>query len=442
VTSIRQWLLAALLAALAVAGFAAASATYFSARDEVDALLDEELRQVALSLSDHAVLDLRRLESVAENPDQRVLVQIWDPAFDRPYVSRIAGRGPMPRTDEGYATIVHEGRSWRVFALFTGHQLIQVAQPTALRTELAARTAWKLLAPVLVLLPLLGVAGWWIVGRGLAPLGRIAQAVKQRSPTALTPVPTAGMPVEIRPLADSLNDLLTRLDQSFTLQRRFAADAAHELRTPLTALNLQVQLAERAQTDEERARSFERLRQGLRRATRLVQQLLTMARLDPDAADAVPAAVDVGALVSSVVEDLRPLARERSVELAATDLSEGSTVSGSEDALRILINNLVDNAIRYTPTGGRVTATVVQSGDSVDIRIEDTGPGIAEEERERVFDRFYRGRTAGDAGTGLGLAIARQIAEMHRGTIVLESGEAGGLSVRVRIPQQPVLHPG
>jgi two-component system, OmpR family, sensor kinase len=308
VTSIRRWLLAALLAALAVAGLAAAAATYFSAREEVDSLLDEELRQVALSLRDHAVLDLRRLEGVAANPDQRVLVQIWDPAFDRPYVSRIVGSGPMPRTDEGYVTLVHDGRSWRAFTLFTGRQLIQVAQPTALRTELAARTAWRLLVPVLALLPLLGLAGWWIVGRGLAPLGRIASAVKERSPTALTPVPNDGLPQEIRPLADSLNDLLARLDQSFSLQRRFAADAAHELRTPLTALTLQVQLAERAQGPEERARAFERLRQGLRRATRLVQQLLTMARLDPDAAAAPSTAVDVGPLVASVVEDARQAA--------------------------------------------------------------------------------------------------------------------------------------
>ena len=433
-TSIRRWLLAALLAALAVAGLAAAAATYFSARDEVDTLLDEELRQVALSLRDHAVLDLRRLESVAANPDQRVLVQIWDPAFDRPYVSRIVGDGPMPRTEEGYVTLVHAGRSWRAFALYTGRQLIQVAQPTALRTELAARTAWRLLMPVLVLLPFLGLAGWWIVGRGLAPLGRITSAVKERSPTALTPVPSDGLPQEIRPLADSLNDLLARLDQSFALQRRFAADAAHELRTPLTALNLQVQLAERAQGDEDRARAFERLRQGIRRATRLVQQLLTMARLDPDAAAAPPAAVEVGTLVSSVVDEARTTARERSVELACRDTSGGATVSGSEDALRILFNNVVDNAVRYTPPGGRVSVACERDRDNVQVAIEDTGPGIPEEERERVFDRFYRGRSAAGSGTGLGLAIVSQVAEMHRGRVALETAPAGGLRVLVRLP--------
>jgi two-component system OmpR family sensor kinase len=436
--SIRRWLLAALLGALAVAGLTAATATYFSARDEVDALLDEELRQVALSLRDHAVLDLRRLESVAANPAQRVLVQIWDPAFDRPYVSRIVGTGPMARTDEGYVTLLHDGRPWRVFTLFTGRQLVQVAQPTALRTELAASTALRLLLPVLVLLPFLGIAVWWIVGRGLAPLGRIAGAVKERSPTALTPVPLAGLPIEIRPLATALNDLLARLDQSFELQRRFAADAAHELRTPLTALNLQVQLAERAASEVDRARAFERLRQGIRRATRLVQQLLTMARLDPDAAAAAPALVDIGALAASTLEDARPLAAERTIRLGCSGTSSNTEVSGSEDALRILFNNLLDNAIRYTPEGGSVTLSVTRDGGQVQVLCDDSGPGIAAEERERVFDRFYRGQGAAGAGTGLGLAIVSQVVEMHRGTVALETADAGGLRVRVRLPAAAV----
>jgi two-component system OmpR family sensor kinase len=435
--SIRRWLLAALLAALAVAGLVAAAATFLSARDEVDALLDEELRQVALSLRDHAVLDLRRLESVAANPDQRVLVQIWDPAFDRPYVSRLVGSAPMARTDQGYMTVLHDGRSWRVFALFTGRQLIQVAQPTALRTELAARTAGRLLLPVLFALPFLGIAVWWIVGRGLAPLGRIAGAVKERSPTTLTAVSTTALPDEIRPLAEALNDLLSRLDHSFSAQRRFAADAAHELRTPLTALNLQLQLAERAASDEERARAFDRLRQGIRRATRLVQQLLTMARLDPDAAAAPPAAVGLGGLLNSVVEDARPLASERGIDIECTDRSVDATVSGSEDALRILFNNLVDNALRYTPAAGRVSAVVSADGEAVQVLVEDTGPGIADEERERVFDRFYRGPAAAGTGTGLGLAIVSQVVDMHRGEVKLEAGESGGLRVRVRLPKAP-----
>jgi two-component system OmpR family sensor kinase len=258
--------------------------------------------------------------------------------------------------------------------------------------------------------------------------------VKERSPTALTAVPTAGLPIEIRPLADALNDLLGRLDQSFALQRRFAADAAHELRTPLTALNLQVQLAERAQTDEDRARAFERLRQGIRRATRLVQQLLTMARLDPDAATTTPTTIDINALVASVLDDARPLAAERAIALSCEGTRDSAKVWGNEDALRILFNNLVDNALRYTPGGGRVSAAVVLDRDTVQVIVEDTGPGIAEEERERVFDRFYRGRSADATGTGLGLAIVSQVAEMHRGSVTLEAADSGGLRVRVRMP--------
>lgn len=439
-TSIRRWLLAALLTALAIAGFTSAAATYFSARGEVDALLDEELRQVALSLRDHAVLDLRRLESVGANPDQRVLVQIWDPSFDKPYVSRIVGDGPMPRTPDGYATILHANRPWRVFTLYAGRQLVQVAQPTALRTQLAASTAAQLVLPVLVVLPFLGLAGWWIVGRGLAPLGRLAGAVKERSPNALTPVPTFGLPVEVRPVANALNDLLARLDQSFTLQRRFAADAAHELRTPLTALQLQLQLAERAQTDEDRARAFERLRQGIHRATRLVQQLLTMARLDPDAAAAEPAAVDVGALLASVVEDAQPLAAQRGIALACTGAAPHASVHGVEDALRILFSNLIDNAVRYTPADGRVQASVTCEGDHVVVNVDDSGPGIAADERERVFDRFYRGPDAPAAGTGLGLAIVSQVADMHRGKVAVESSPLGGLRANVRLPKDVSAH--
>ena len=159
-----------------------------------------------------------------------------------------------------------------------------MAQPTALRTELAALTAARLLLPVLVILPLLGVLGWWIVGRGLAPLAALADSLARRAPTSLEPMPVLESPDEVQPLVRSLNDLLARLGDAFDTQRRFAADAAHELRTPLTALTLQIQIARRAESPEERAVALDRLEQGVKRATRLVQQLLTMARLDPDAA--------------------------------------------------------------------------------------------------------------------------------------------------------------
>ncbi|MEP6609192.1 MAG: sensor histidine kinase N-terminal domain-containing protein, partial [Burkholderiaceae bacterium] len=173
--SIRRRLLAALLGALLGAGLIAAIATYASARGEVDLLLDEELRQIALSLRDHSQLDLARLQRASDDPELRVLVQIWDPAFERPYSSRPVNA--LPRLSaEGFADVEHEGRAWRLYATPSGKQSIQVAQPTVLRAELAARSAGRLLLPVVMLLPFLGLLGWWIVGRGLAPLTSVARA--------------------------------------------------------------------------------------------------------------------------------------------------------------------------------------------------------------------------------------------------------------------------
>ncbi len=434
--SIRRRLLAALLGALLGAGLIAALATYASARGEVDALLDEELRQIALSLRDHAQLDLARLQRASDDPELRVLVQIWDPAFERPYSSRAIN--PLPRLQaEGFATVEHEGRSWRIYATPSGTQAIQVAQPTALRAELAARSAVRLLLPVIVLLPFLGVLGWWIVGRGLAPLTGVAQTLAQRDPTSLQAIPAEELPIEVQPLVESLNALLQRLEVSFNTQRRFAADAAHELRTPLTALTLQVQLAARAQSELERVTALERMEQGVKRATRLVQQLLTMARLDPEAATTPAVSTDLSLLANSVVDELQPLAVQKSITLQV-ETPAPVRVLGQEDALRILLTNLIDNAIRYTAPGGLVAVGVHLSEAGVLLTVQDNGPGIPADESERVFDRFYRGRDAAAGGSGLGLAIVRQIAEMHGGSVTLQArSDVSGLQALASFPAAP-----
>ncbi len=431
--SIRRRLLAALLGALLGAGLIAAVATYASARGEVDALLDEELRQIALSLRDHAQLDLARLQRASDDPGMRVLVQIWDPAFERPYSSRAID--PLPRLKaEGFATVEHERRAWRIYATPSGKQAIQVAQPTALRAELAARSAGRLLLPVLILLPFLGLLGWWIVGRGLAPLAAVAQTLTQRDPASLQPVTVAELPVEVRPLIEALNAMLRRLEAAFDTQRRFAADAAHELRTPLTALTLQIQLAARASSDAERAIALERMEQGVKRATRLVQQLLTMARLDPEAAQTPAIPIDLSLLAGSVVEEMQPFAAQKSIALGL-DAPAPAWVLGQQDALRILLTNLLDNALRYAPPGGRVQVSVNKNDTTVRLVVRDNGAGIPPAERKRVFDRFYRGESATAGGSGLGLAIVRQIADLHDATVELATGtEARGLQAVTTFP--------
>jgi two-component system OmpR family sensor kinase len=258
--------------------------------------------------------------------------------------------------------------------------------------------------------------------------------VAGRSPTSLEALPAAGLPQELQPLVGALNGLLARLDDALTLQRRFAADAAHELRTPLTALGLQIQLVERARDDGERARAIERLKQGVRRATRLVEQLLTLARLEPEAAGEPATVVALDAVVRGVVADLEPLAQAKPVALVLARV-EPVRVAGSDAAWRILAANLVDNAIRYTPAGGHVEVHVAADDTHVVLEVADDGPGIPGDERERVFDRFVRGAGVDAPGSGLGLAIVRQVAQLHGAAVTLGDGPGGrGLAVRVTVP--------
>jgi len=432
-TSLRQRLLIALLGALLLVGILASAATYLSARSEINALLDEELRQVALSLRDHAVLDSSRLTRGGADSRQRVVVQIWDPTGVALYLSNTGEPLPLVRTP-GFVTLTHEGREWRVYTATMGLQTIQVGQPIALRRELATAVALRILIPVLAALPLFGLLIWFLVGRGLAPVARLARTIASRSATSLAPLPADRLPEEVAPLVASLNGLLGRLEQAFGLQRRFAADAAHELRTPLTALGLQIQLLERAKTDDERAGAVGRLREGVKRATRLVEQLLVMARLEPDSADHPEERVELGALAYSVTHDFAPLAEARGVALEV-DADENVATLGAEDALRILLSNLVDNAVRYTVPGGTIVVRVWSAAGDAIVEVADDGPGIPENERARVFDRFYRVAGTDQPGSGLGLAIVRQVADLHRARVELGAGLGGaGLSVRVRFP--------
>jgi len=432
-SSLRKRLLIALLGALLLVGFLASAATYLSARSEINSLLDEELRQVALSLRDHAVLDLSRLTHGGADARQRVVVQIWDPTGVALYLSNTGEPLPLVRTP-GFVTLNHDGREWRVYTATMGLQTIQVGQPVALRRELATAVALRILVPILAGLPLFGALIWLLVGRGLAPLARLARTIASRSANSLAPLPADRLPEEIAPLVASLNGLLERLEQSFGLQRRFAADAAHELRTPLTALGLQIQLLERAKSDAEREGAVARLREGVKRATRLVEQLLVMARLEPDAADRPAERVDLGALADAVTRDFAPLAEGREVALQV-DAEENVATPGAEDALRILLSNLVDNAVRYTPPGGSIVVRVSSGAGDAILEVLDDGPGIPEAERSRVFDRFYRVAGTDQPGSGLGLAIVRQVAELHRARVELGPGLGGrGLAVRVRFP--------
>jgi two-component system OmpR family sensor kinase len=248
-------------------------------------------------------------------------------------------------------------------------------------------------------------------------------------------VSDAGLPDEVRPLVQELNLLFGRVRTAFDAQQNFVADAAHELRTPLAALKLQVQSLARSDSVDAKNVAVARLNAGIERATRLVEQLLVLARQEASAAGGAPKQpLDLALLSRRAVADLIGVAQAKSIDLGL-QRADAATIEGQPDALMILLRNLVDNAIKYTPSGGTVDVSVVHDSGAIVVTVEDSGPGIPPEERERVFDRFYRVPGSDAAGSGLGLAIIKSIAERHGATLVLgHSQRLGGLEVTVRFP--------
>jgi two-component system OmpR family sensor kinase len=427
--SIRRQLLVALLASVLVAGSIAAAAVYQRALEESGAILDYQLRQMALSLRDSAIRG-GGIQGPSYDTDFDFAIDIRAADGSRLHYSR--SRVELPEASPaGYSSVATEAGEWRLYTLLQPGFAVRVAQPMHLRNAIAAKAALRTMTPFVLLVPLLLVLIWIFVARGLKPLEAIAAAVKARSASSLQPLEEQRVPQEIAPVVVSLNDLLARLRRALEHQRAFVADAAHALRTPLAALNLQIQLAERAQTPEERSAAFATVKDGITRTTHLVEQLLTLARTDPEAADRAMEPVDLGELASEVVAAYSTIAEAHGIDLGLKRRDEGVAVTGERDALKTLLSNLVDNALRYTPRGGRVDAAALrENGDAV-LEVTDTGPGIPAEERERVFDRFYRVGGNDVPGSGLGLAIVRSIADRHGARVTLSDAPDGaGLRVR------------
>lgn len=374
-------------------------------------------------------------EEISFAQDESMVVQIIDPNTGAKALSR--SMDPLPIADQiGFSNAKIGGEIWRLYTTQNSYgQIIEVAQPTFVRSEIALQSAKSVLLPLFFMLVLIALVCQIIIGQGFRALSRTASAIGRRSPSSLTPLSLKGLPSEIEPLVSSLNNLLEQLSDSLKAQKRFASDAAHELRTPLTALTLQIQLAERAKTEEARQKAFGRLKDGIKRATRLVTQLLTMARLDPDNRSQPLLPLDLTALAHSVCDELAPLAAQKNIELKAA-ADKPAVAIANEDALRLLMNNLCDNAMRYTPADGHIEIRTYIRDSKAFIEVCDDGPGVPETERERIFERFYRAEgTKTIPGTGLGLAIVRRVAELHGGTPSLDDGLNGkGVCFRISFP--------
>jgi two-component system OmpR family sensor kinase len=274
-----------------------------------------------------------------------------------------------------------------------------------------------------------------VVGAALRPLERLALAVRGRSASALQPLDTGGLPPELLPIAESLNSLLTKIDSAMSAQRNFVADAAHELRSPLTALKLQLQLAERAGDEAARAESFRKLHERLDRSTHLVHQLLTLARHEQTQAPPPRMRCDLLALAQTVVSDHAIHAETKGIDLGIADGASSMVAQVHVEGFKVMLSNLVDNALRYTQAGGQVDVAVGSEHGRPCLRVSDNGPGVPPDERARLFDRFYRPDGNALWGCGLGMSIVKNVVDGHGAEIELSSNPHGtGLVVTVRLP--------
>ncbi|MDE2612943.1 MAG: sensor histidine kinase [Burkholderiales bacterium] len=442
--SLRLRLFSFLLALAAVVAAVVGGATYASVRAEADELFDYQLQQMALSLRDQGrIADDER--AALANPQFDYVVQVWSIDGVQLYSSVTGQQAPLlpPRAVLGFSNVEVQGRTWRVFGAAMPLRVIQVGQPLEVRRRLAAEAAGRSVLPVLLAAPLVALAMWWLVGLSLAPLARVAEAARRRDAAALEPLPTAALPSEMQPLVDAFNALLGRLAAAFDTQRAFVADAAHELRTPLTALKLQIGLVRDAADAPARDAALARLRAGVERAAWLVEQLLALARAEPGAA-APMADMDLAAVTRQALADAQPLAAAQGARLQL-DAPATLALRGDAAALRSLLRNLIDNALKHgrrdADTAAQVSVRLRPTDDGAIVEVDDAGPGIAEAEREHAFDRFRRGEASHGEGSGLGLAIVQAVARQHGGRVTLGSTPAGGLRVTVRLPLRLPLRP-
>jgi two-component system OmpR family sensor kinase len=428
----RQLLIGVLWATLAcVAG--AGAMLYRSLLAETNELADLQLRQLAAALPNEFAPEPGL--PAMHDPEEEFILQAWDEHGALLHAIGAPGLSQLPRYPaHGYADVMLDDERWRIYGVTRQGRYVQVGQPTAARDRLAAHMALRAGAPLLALAAIFAVMILVVVGRALRPLNRLAQSVVGQSPTALRPLDAGRMPPELRPVVLALNALMGKFEEALAAQRTFVADAAHELRSPLTALKLQLQLVERAGSDEARGQALAKLHERLDRGSHLVQQLLSLARHESALTPVQLQPVDLGELLQSAVADHSALADSRDIDLGV-EAPASIVVHADRDGLRVLLNNLVDNALRYTQRGGRVDLRSSLVDGRAALRVRDNGPGVAPEHHERLFDRFFRPDGNEVWGCGLGLSIVRSIADHHRAEIRLDAADHGtGLSVTVLFP--------
>lgn len=463
ILSIRKFFLVSVFMAVIIIASLTIIGSYYLAHKDIRHYMDSLLVQAALICqglinkdlsSEHLAQIQQQLDAIPAqvshyaNQEQdlphkndylnRFQFQVWDKNKKLLLHSANAPQVALFTNTTGFSDQKISDEDWRIFTVAdkTLGITIVTGEPYVIRNELANRIARDDIYIMLLTYPLSGIIIWFIIGRGLSCIRRVANEISHREPSYLEPVDLESVPIEIKPLVNELNKLFFRLQQAIEREKRFAADAAHELKTPLAALRTQTQVALRTTNEQERNTALHNLIAGVDRCTHVVQQLLTFSRLLPEETLEDVKKINLPTLTAEIVGQLVPVALEKNIDLELICRKEIVIIEGNAIALGILIRNLVDNAIRYTPENGKVRIYITTTRNHVNLQVIDNGPGIPSELRSRVFERFYRVLGNQSTGSGLGMAIVQQITILHKAKIQLNTPKSGkGLQVRVIFPK-------
>jgi two-component system sensor histidine kinase QseC len=452
-TSIRIRLFAILLATTGAVWLFAVIWTYVNTQAEVERVLDARLteaaRMVSSLITDHhidvaAAVDAANarqpsseFERVEGDYNRQLSCQIW--SLQGTLVSRSESAPAISLADhrEGFAETEINGERWRVFAVInpTLGVRVLVGDSLKIREKLVGDVIKGLLLPALVILPLLSVLIWLSVGRGLAPLNRIAASLSSRSATELHPLSEAPAPREIRPMIVALNSLFRRVEDVRARESDFTAYAAHELKTPLAGLRTQAQIAIRSEDPDTRRQALGQILHSVDRTSRMVRQLIDMARVDARDNAVAQDEVDVLRLIEELSTELSPVAVQRNVRITIRPDAGKETMCIATDRtlLRLALRNLLENALQHAPEGTQTVCAIRFSDDRLTIEIDDPGPGMSPTEQKRAVDRFYRGSQGAASGSGLGLSIVQMAVERLGGSLDFRNRTEGGLSVAVTL---------
>ncbi|HPY39176.1 MAG TPA: sensor histidine kinase N-terminal domain-containing protein [Thiolinea sp.] len=435
--SLKQRLLVLVLGVIGFVWLATAAFTYWDAKYELNQVLDAHLAQASTLLVAQNTNELDDIEDkhapLLHKYSRHVAFQIWEDGNKLLFHSANAPNTPLASVQAGFSDTTIEGQRWRVFTTEAkgdddDRLTIHVAELTEVREQLANGIIANLLKPLWFTLPILALLLWWAVAASLKPLAKLTQAVAQRQPDNLSAIQLQA-PAEVMPLVERLNHLFSKTKALIENERRFTADAAHELRTPLAGIQAQVQVAQAAQSTQTREHALNQALQGCQRASHLIAQLLTLARLESTAASR-----NLRQLAKQQISDLAPSAWEQGVQL---ELAEGEeiTIQGLATLLEILLRNLLDNAIRYSGTGAEVVVTTGYASSQPFLSVCDNGRGLAAEELAKITERFYRPVDTIASGSGLGLSIVQNIVELHGGSLQITQGKhQQGLAIFIYFP--------